>query len=280
LITIKNVSKKYKTLKAAENIDLKIKKSVFFGLLGPNGAGKTTLIRMLVGLSKPDRGKIIINGVEINKKNYEVKKYIGIVPQYNNLDNELTVKENLIFCAKLFKIPKKKYKIKIDELLNFFELKSFSNYIARNLSGGMKRKLVIAKALINNPKILILDEPTIGLDVNLRKKIWDILKAMKNEGKTIIMTTHYIEEAETLCDVVSFMNKGKIFSTGKPIEFINQKGKITLEYFNENNITDYKYFSTLLEAKLSAKKLTQQFTIRNTTLEDVFYYYTRSKFKI
>src|SRR5699024_2814845 len=145
---------------------------------------------------------------KVSRNNNELKKKIGIVPQHTNLDKELTAYENLVFAAKLFKMKRADYKPKIEELLGFMELEEFRNKEAKQLSGGMKRKLMIAKALINEPDIIFLDEPTVGVDINGRRKIWDILKTMENMGKTILLTTHYIEEADYLCDRVCFIDRG------------------------------------------------------------------------
>ena len=146
--------------------------------MGPNGAGKTTLINILIGLSKATQGEVYIEGDKVNRDNNNIKKKLGVVPQHTNLDKELTVYENLVFAAKLFKMKKKDYVIKIDELLNFMDLQESKDKEARTLSGGMQRKLMIAKALINEPEIIFLDEPTVGVDINGRRKIWDILKTL------------------------------------------------------------------------------------------------------
>ncbi|SKC85585.1 ABC transporter ATP-binding protein [Maledivibacter halophilus] len=277
MIEIKGVTKKYGNFTAVDNVDIRIPRGSFFALLGPNGAGKTTLIRMLIGLAKPSTGEILINNMKVHRNNNKLKKMIGIVPQYTNLDKELTVRENLIFSAKIFKIPRRKASEKIDQLLEFVELKEIEDRETNKLSGGMKRKLMIAKALINDPQVIFLDEPTVGIDLNSRRKIWDILKSMKKQGKTILLTTHYIEEADYLCNSVSLMNNGRIFYYDTPENLKRLLGEYTLEYFNQEDKTEYKYFESMEEARIYSNNIKTEFTIRKTTLEDVFYNFTNRK---
>lgn len=278
MIEIKNVTKKFDGFVAVDSIDLDINNGDFIGLLGPNGAGKTTLIKMLTALLKPTKGKIYIEGKEVGRNNNQVKRKIGVVPQHMNLEKELTAYENLVFAAKLFKLRKKDYKLKVEELIDFMELEDYRNKLSQELSGGIQRRLMIAKALINNPSIIFLDEPTVGIDINARRKIWDILKTMNKNGITILLTTHYIEEAETLCDRVCFMDKGTIFKDDSPSNLKNELGKYTVEYFTEESMTMYRYFQNRKSAIEFANTLDdKEFSIRELTLEDVFYNYTNRK---
>lgn len=277
IIEIKNVSKKFEDFTAVNGLNLNIEKGSFFGLLGPNGAGKTTLIKMLVGLLKPSSGGIFIKEQKMSRDNIFLKNIIGIVPQHINLDKELSVKENLIFSAKLYKLKKSEQEKKVEELLTFSDLKSIENKITKKLSGGMQRKLMIVKALIHDPEIIFLDEPTVGIDVNTRRKIWDMLKGMKDMGKTIILTTHYIEEAEYLCDQIGLMDQGKIFYCDTSERLKNDLGKFTVEYFNNKKVTEYKYFNSMDEAKHYTNELSGNYILRNTNLEDVFYNFTNRK---
>lgn len=278
LINIVNVTKKFGDFIAVDNVNLNIQSGSFIGLLGPNGAGKTTLINMLIGLLKPTKGEIFIDGEKVNRNNNGIKRKIGIVPQHTNLDKELTAYENLVFAAKLFKIRKRNYTAKIESLLKFMELEESRDKQANQLSGGMQRKVMIAKALINEPDIIFLDEPTVGVDINGRRKIWDILKTMKTMGKTVLLTTHYIEEADCLCERVCFIDKGKIFENNVPSVLREQLGEHTVEYFDDNLKTNYKYFKNREEANEFAKSITNyNYTIRETTLEDVFYNFTNRK---
>ncbi|SCG82163.1 Nod factor export ATP-binding protein I [Proteiniborus sp. DW1] len=276
MIQIKNVTKKFDDFIAVNNISLNIDSGDFIGLLGPNGAGKTTIIKMLTGLLKPTEGEIYINGQKMTRNNKDAKKILGIVPQYTNLDKELTVYENLVFAAKLFSI--RSYKQKISELLEFIELESYKDRKAMNLSGGMARRLMIAKALINDPEIIILDEPTVGIDLNGRRKIWDILKAMKTMGKTVLLTTHYIEEADYLCNKVCLIDRGQIIDNNTPDNLKKELGAYTMEYFDNEMKTIYKHFQSKEEAiNYSSKIMSLSYTLRETTLEDVFYNFTNRK---
>lgn len=273
-IEIKDVSKSYKKTKALTNLSLDIKNNSFFGLLGPNGAGKTTLIKILTGLIKPDLGQVYIDGELMHRNNMKLKSILNVVSQNANLDRELTVYENMEFVSRLYKIDKNIRDKRIEELLTKVDLMEHKDKKARGLSGGMKRKLMIAKGLINDPKILFLDEPTVGIDLNSRRKIWDILKSMKD--KTIILTTHYIEEAEYLCDNIGLMDKGKVFNVDTPNNLRNNLGEYTVEYFLDNK-TKYKHFKTIKEAKDYTLRLNNEYSIRKTHLEDVFYNFTNRK---
>lgn len=276
MIEIKNLSKKFGDFTAVNNIDLTIDSGEFIGILGPNGAGKTTTIKIITGLLRPTTGNVYINGSLMNRNNKKIKKTMGIVPQYSNLDKELTVYENLLFAAKLFKVEN--YKNKINELLDFAELSDFKDRIVTNLSGGMARRLTIAKALINDPDIIILDEPTVGIDINGRRKIWDILKYLKTKNKTVLLTTHYIEEAEYLCNRVCLVDKGTIIQDNTPENLKAQIGNYTVEFFDEELKTVFKFFDSKQKAsEYSATIESMNFTIRETTLEDVFYNYTNRK---
>jgi len=271
MIEIESVSKSYGDVKAVNDISLIIPDATFMGLLGPNGAGKTTLIRMLIGLIDSDEGRIMIDNNAVNRDNQDLKKKIGVVPQHINLDKELSVKENLIFSGMLYKMDRELIKKRVTELLEVMDLTKAENRVCKHLSGGMKRKLMIAKALIHDPQVIFLDEPSVGIDLKARREIWDILKRMNNDGKTILMTTHYIEEAEYLCDKVSLMNEGKIFYCDTPRNLIERIGKYTVEYFENLIETKFKYFKTLEAAKAFAGGIDDKYTIRDTTLEDVFY---------
>lgn len=276
MIEIQGLSKKFNGFTAVKNIDLSIKSGEFIGVLGPNGAGKTTTIKIITGLLKPTTGNVYINGSLMNRNNKKIKGIMGIVPQYSNLDKELTVYENLLFAAKLFRVEN--YRNKINELLEFVELTDFKDRMAANLSGGMARKLTIAKALINDPDIIILDEPTVGIDLNGRRKIWDILKYLKTRNKTVLLTTHYIEEAEYLCSRVCLIDKGAIIQDSTPSNLKEQLGVYTVEYFDKESKTVYKFFDTKQKAlDYSAGIESLNYTIRETTLEDVFYNYTSRK---
>ncbi len=189
-----------------DGLSFEIQRGEIFGLLGKNGAGKTTTINMLTFRLKPTSGRIFFD----IDSDFEIRQLLGIVPQQLNFDQDLTVEENLELHARLYHLPKIERKLRIDELLKFVELESVRNSFIKSLSGGMKRRLLIIRALIHRPQILFLDEPTVALDPQVRRKIWQLIQELKSQGITIILTTHYIEEAEFLCDRVAILNAGKL----------------------------------------------------------------------
>lgn len=219
MIKINNLTKKYKEKLAVDNLNLEIKTGELFSLLGTNGAGKTTTIKMISTLILPTSGTININGLDIIKDREKIKRIINISPQETAIAPNLTVLENLYFMAGIYEI--KKAKEKINELIKLFKLEEVLNQKAKTLSGGYQRKLSIAISLINDPEILFLDEPTLGLDVISRRELWHIIENLK--GKiTIILTTHYMEEAEILSDRIGIMNKGKLIELGTSKELIKK----------------------------------------------------------
>lgn len=219
MIKINNLTKKYKDKLAVDNLNLEIKTRELFSLLGANGAGKTTTIKMISTLILPTSGTTNINGLDIIKDREKIKRIINISPQETAIASNLTVLENLYFMAGIYEI--KKAKEKINELIKLFKLEEVLNQKAKTLSGGYQRKLSIAISLINDPEILFLDEPTLGLDVISRRELWHIIENLK--GKiTIILTTHYMEEAEILSDRIGIMNKGKLIELGTSKELIKK----------------------------------------------------------
>ncbi|MBO5885102.1 MAG: ABC transporter ATP-binding protein [Clostridia bacterium] len=235
IITIDNVCKNYKSKKALDNVSLSIKQAELFGLLGVNGAGKTTLIKILCGLTRKTSGTITINNFNLDKEIDKIKEIIDISPQETSVANNLTVKENLEFFANIYNNNDVKT---INEIVDIFNLNEVLNQRAKTLSGGYKRRLSIAIALISKPKILFLDEPTLGLDVFARRELWNIIKKLQ-KNITIILTSHYLEEIENLCHRVAILSNGKLLKTGT-IEEIKQ---IT----NTQNFEDA--FIKLVEAK-------------------------------
>ena len=208
IITIDNVCKNYKAKKALDNVCLSIKKGELFGLLGVNGAGKTTLIKILCGLTRKTSGTITINNFNLDKEIDKIKEIIDVSPQETSVANNLTVKENLQFIANIYNSDD----TVIDQVVDVFKLNDVLNQIAKTLSGGYKRRLSIAIALISKPKILFLDEPTLGLDVFARRELWSIIKKLQ-KNITSILTSHYLEEIENLCDRVAILSKGKLLHT-------------------------------------------------------------------
>ena len=208
-IVFKNVSKNYKQLKAVDGISLTIEKGEFFGLLGPNGAGKSTLINMMAGLVKPSNGSISVMGFNVNKEYQEARHSVGIVPQELVFDPFFNVREMFRFQAGYFGKDKLNDKW-VDEVIERLDLTDKASTNMRKLSGGMNRRALIAQALVHRPPVIVLDEPTAGVDVELRQKLWSFIKELNDEGHTIVLTTHYLEEAEALCNSVAMMKSGKI----------------------------------------------------------------------
>jgi lipooligosaccharide transport system ATP-binding protein len=220
VVTAENLTKEYNSLRAVDNINFQVLKKECFGFLGPNGAGKSSAVKMIYCLSPVTAGKLIVLGMDVKQKAREIKQKIGVVPQENNLDPDLKVSTNLIVYASFFGLSKKEAVRQTQSLLEFFGLEDKANERIENLSGGMKRRLVIARALINNPDLLILDEPTTGLDPQARHLVWQRLRQLKMQGVTLILTTHYMDEAYQLCDRLVIMDQGKIIEEGKPHELI------------------------------------------------------------
>ena len=236
MILCNDLHKQFGDVEAVKGVSMEIPDGMFLGLLGPNGAGKTTLMRIMTGLLAPDTGTVAFDGQVMDRNAVAVKQAIGVTSQHVNLDKELTVEENMEFAGRLYRMGKADIAASTDRLLAFLGLDSVRKRAAQNLSGGMKRKLMIAKSLIHNPKYLFLDEPTVGIDPNARRDIWDFLHIQHKEGKTILLTTHYIEEAQHLCDYVMLIDGGKIFKEDTPAGLIDEIGQFKVEYEDGDRI--------------------------------------------
>ena len=239
IISVKGLSHNYGQVKAVDNISFSVKKGQIFSFLGPNGAGKTTTINILITLLPIQKGKVAISGFDLEKHQDDVRKSIGIVFQNETLDMNLTAWESMEFHGRIYSLPKEVRRPRIDELLKVVELDEKRNELVKNLSGGMKRRLEIARGLLTRPKVLFLDEPTIGLDVQTRMKIWNYIKKVNQEGVTIFLTTHYMDEADRLSDVIYIIDKGKIIANGTSESLKNSIGKdmIYLETDNDKKAT-------------------------------------------
>lgn len=224
IVTAKRLTKDYGSLRAVDSIDFEISKGECFGFLGPNGAGKTTAMGIIYCFMPPTSGSVNVFGMNVNESLSQIKSKIGVMPQDDNLDPDLTVFENLIVYARYFDILKRDSTRIAWELLDFIEMRVKADVTIRSLSGGMKRKLLLARALINNPELLVLDEPTTGLDPHSRHSVWEKLSHLKSKNTTLILTTHYMEEAEKLCDRVAIMDSGKIVTIDTPSRLMNIHG--------------------------------------------------------
>jgi ABC-2 type transport system ATP-binding protein len=214
MITVRSVSKSFGNIKALENVSFNIEKGKIFGILGPNGAGKSTIVNILNTLVKPDEGDVIIDGINIKDDGDKIKLIMGVVPQEIALYEELSAYENLMFWGGLYDIPKKELKKNADKTLEIVDLAGRKDDRIKTFSGGMKRRINIACSLLHNPKILVLDEPTVGVDPQNRNHIFEVIERLNSEGMTIIYTTHYLEEAERFCDNISIIDVGRIIAQG------------------------------------------------------------------
>ncbi len=224
IITAQKLVKDYDGLRAVDSIDFTIKQGECFGFLGPNGAGKTTVMRVISCFLPPTGGLVTVFGMEVTNGASEIKARIGVMPQDNNLDPDLSVIENLVVYARYFDIRKKDSLRLGRALLEFVELQDKTGVKIDELSGGMKHRLLLARSLVNDPEILVLDEPTTGLDPHSRRAVWDKLNHLKKKNTTLLLTTHYMEEAEKLCDRVAIMDSGKIVAVDTPADLIATHG--------------------------------------------------------
>lgn len=220
VIAAQNLTKKYKDFAAVDGISFEIAAGESFGFLGPNGAGKSTTMRMIGAVSTRTSGDLSVIGLDPNDYGPEIRSQLGVVPQEDNLDSELKVRDNLIVYGRYFGLPHSYLGPKADELLDFAQLTEKAKARVDDLSGGMKRRLTIARALVNNPRIMMLDEPTTGLDPQARHILWDRLFRLKEQGTTLVLTTHYMDEAEQLCDRLVVIDKGVIMAEGSPAALI------------------------------------------------------------
>jgi ABC-2 type transport system ATP-binding protein len=233
VVEIKNLTKKFNQLAAIDNISLEIDKGEIIGLIGPDGAGKTTFLRLLAGLLKPSSGAIIFKGIDVANNPQKIKEFIGYMPQHFSLYGDLNVSENLKFFADLYGVPTDKFKERKKELLRFSGLSPFEDRLARNLSGGMQKKLVLACNLFHTPEILLLDEPTTGVDPVSRKELWDLLFQLNGQGTTLLITTPYMDEAQR-CHKVSFIYEGRMLSYKPPQSLIDEREEETIELIAES----------------------------------------------
>lgn len=272
IIYATGLTKRFGDRVAVDHIDLAVRKGEVFGFLGPNGAGKTTTVRLLSSLATIDEGTVLIGGHDLVKEPRKAKSYMGVIQQHISLDKDLTVRENMMQHAMFHKIPRAQRNEKIDELVRYVGLEEYLDKMVDSLSGGWKRRVAIVCALFHNPDIIFLDEPTAGLDIQARRLLWDLIRKLNADGTTVFLTTHYIEEAESLCDRIGIINHGKIITVDTPQNLCEQAGKVAVEYYKEDGKTDYRYFRSREEAKEFSGTLGEEYTvlIRKTNLEDCF----------
>jgi len=272
ILKVESLRKSYGELNAVDGISFSVEPGECFGLLGPNGAGKTSTIRMLYGFIERDAGHLELFGLDIDREIRQIKSRIGICQQEDSLDPDLSVRNNLVGYARYFSIPRQQAEAKADELLDFFALKGRANDKVQHLSGGLKRRLMLARALINDPELLILDEPTTGLDPQSRQLLWQKLAELKAQGLTILVTTHYMDEAERLCDRLVIVDHGHILVEGHPTTLVRKEvGHTVFEIANP----DARVFNFLEEAGAKFEDLGRRLLVYLGEGDELFVKLTR-----
>ena len=269
MIELLSLSKNFGSLAAVRSVSLSVPQGEVFGLLGPNGAGKTTTIRMLTTLSLPSSGTARVAGHDIISEPLAVKRAIGVIPQLLNLDIDLTLAENLEYHGRLHGMERKDREARTDELLLFVGLWEKRHTPVEHLSVGMRRRILIARGLMHRPQVVFMDEPTVGLDPQARHLIWDMIEDLKQSGITILLTTHYIEEADRLCDRVAIMQQGKIVTLGAPADLKALVGRYVAECHGRHE-QPRQFRLTREEALDAGRAMKCNVTVREVTLEDVF----------
>ncbi|MCT7978823.1 ABC transporter ATP-binding protein [Laspinema olomoucense] len=270
-VTVQNVQKVYNKVPVVNDLSFTIEPGEMFGLLGPNGAGKSTTIRMLTTLTKPTSGSIKIAGYDVQRQPIQVKQCIGVVLQQVSVDNDLTVWENMEFHGRLHHIPHRDRQERIKQWLNYVELGDRQDSLVKTLSGGMKRRLQIARALLHQPDILFLDEPTVGLDPQTRRRLWEIIKDLNRQGMTMLLTTHYMDEVEYLCDRIGIMDGGKLIELGTLSQFREKHGEgLVMKQIGDR--WEYKFFPDIAEANAYLEQQPDKtgLMVRPSNLEDIF----------
>ncbi|MDO5545829.1 MAG: ABC transporter ATP-binding protein [Eubacteriales bacterium] len=269
MIELRNLTKQYDRTVAVDNVSLTIETGEFFGLLGSNGAGKTTTIGMLSTLLLPTAGEIYIDGQLLTRNRTDIKRKISVITQEYSMRQDMNMDEIMEYQGRLYYMPLRAIREKTDYLLDFCGLTKDRKKTVRKLSGGMKRKLMVCRALLTDPQILLLDEPTVGMDAFARRQMWDLLRRLNQQKLTILLTTHYIEEAQMLCQRVAMMEKGKILQVDTPAGFIRQLGDYAVDEILPT-LTHTSFFATKAEAIAYAEQVSCNFQLRETVLEDVF----------
>lgn len=270
-VSLENVHKTYDKVPVVNNLSFSIKSGEMFGLLGPNGAGKSTTIRMLTTLTQPTSGQIEVAGYDVVRQKQQVKQNIGVVLQQTSVDTDLSVWENMEFHGRLHHIPNPERRRRINQWLEYVELADRRDAVVKTLSGGMKRRLQIARALLHQPSILFLDEPTVGLDPQTRRRLWEILRDLNKQGMTMLLTTHYMDEVEFLCDRIGIMDAGKLIELGTLKQLRQQHGEGLVMKQTQDRF-EYNFFPDLAQANAYLDTLPDKtgIMVRPSNLEDIF----------
>ena len=268
MIEIKDLTKKFQDFTAVDHLNLTVRTGEFFGLLGPNGAGKTTTISMMSTVLLPTSGQILIDGRPLTRSASEQKRKLSVITQEYSMRQDMTMDEVMEYQGRLYFLPGKEIRRKTEELLAFAGLLDYRKRIVRHLSGGMKRKLMICRALMTEPEILLLDEPTAGMDAISRRQMWNLLRQLHGQGITILLTTHYIDEAQSLCERVALIDHGKLDIVDTPDHLIDGLGAFAVDETAGDTLQS-RYFHEREEA-IRYLTAAENASLRNTTLEDVF----------
>jgi ABC-2 type transport system ATP-binding protein len=275
IIRTSGLVKRYRDIQAVDGLDLAVGQGEIFGFLGPNGAGKTTTCRILTTLTKPTAGQAWVSGHDVVKEATAAKRGMGVAPQHTNIDPDLTVEENLKLHAKLHGLHRSHARERIDTLLAFTGLIQRRKTMAKVLSGGLKRRLLIARAMLHEPRVLFMDEPTVGLDAASRRDLWELIQKSRKTGVTVFLTTHYIEEAEHLCDRVGIIDQGRLIALGTPAELLAKTGRVVVQIGGPGG--DTAFFDDRLTAADYAAEQKGDVLIRSANLEDIFIQLTGRK---
>lgn len=269
MIELRNLTKKFDDFTAVNRLNLKVETGEFFGLLGPNGAGKTTTISMLSTVLLPTEGEILVDGKKLDRTTSDQKRKLSVITQEYSMRQDMNMDEVMEYQGRLYFLPRKVIRERTNELLEFAGLLEYRKRTVRHLSGGMKRKLMICRALLIEPEILLLDEPTAGMDALSRRQMWNLLRKVNGNKMTIILTTHYMEEAQALCSRVALINRGSLQKLDTPDNLIAQLGAFAVDETAQENLVS-KYFHKREDAIAYLSESQQQASLRATTLEDVF----------
>lgn len=272
MLSVESLTKRFGSVTAVDNVSFEIGDGECFGLLGPNGAGKTTTISIIATLMLPAGGEVRLHGELMDRKKIALKRQISLITQEYSLRRDMTVDEIMDLHGRLYGLSGNERKRKTDELLEFGGLLNHRKKIARELSGGMKRKLMLCRALMTEPKLLLLDEPTVGMDPVARSHTWNMIRYLIDDGVSVLLTTHYIEEAHSLCGRVAFMSSGSIKVCEKPDDLINKVGSFVIDEKIDHTLQSH-YFKSREEAAEFASALNSFYTLRDTTLEDAYLQY-------
>ena len=269
MIEICNLTKRFDDFTAVDHLNLTIQTGEFFGLLGPNGAGKTTTISMMSTVLLPSEGEIRVDGVRLDRKASAQKRKLSVITQEYSMRQDMNMDEVMEYQGRLYFLPKKVIREKTEALLSFAGLIDYRRRTVRHLSGGMKRKLMICRALMIEPEILLLDEPTAGMDALSRRQMWNLLRRVNSDRMTIVLTTHYIEEAQALCNRVALINQGRLQKLDTPNRLIDELGAFAVDETSDETLHS-RYFHDRAEAIAYLSKAGSGAALRATTLEDVF----------